>query len=214
MALRNAQNDDCQVVRQLDETDEAAHVPHDLLRNQRGRHIRLGGAVGTNGRLQPRPAIRLAIVVHRLHDAVRHEYINVTGPQLRSRPVVRRRRIDPEHEATFARYLVRYLEAYRAEGIRIGWLTVQNEPAAAQFTYPSMIMSPEQQAEVQRFQNEKVRIRKELRDVRRSLDQDIRSLGSRTKFINIALVPILVIIAALLFWHLRRSRRRAVMGGA
>ena len=77
-----------------------------------------------------------------------------------------------------------------------------------------MIMSPEQQAEVQRFQNEKVRIRKELRDVRRSLDQDIRSLGSRTKFINIALVPILVIIAALLFWHLRRSRRRAVMGGA
>jgi ABC-type uncharacterized transport system involved in gliding motility auxiliary subunit len=78
----------------------------------------------------------------------------------------------------------------------------------------AMIMSPEQQAEVQRFQNEKVRIRKELRDVRRSLDQDIRSLGSRTKFINIALVPILVIIAALLFWNLRRKRRRAVAGGA
>ncbi|MBX3285225.1 MAG: glycosyl hydrolase [Actinobacteria bacterium] len=56
----------------------------------------------------------------------------------------------PEHEATFARYLVRYLEAYRAEGIRIGWLTVQNEPAAAQFTYPSMIMSPEQQIRVVR----------------------------------------------------------------
>ena len=78
----------------------------------------------------------------------------------------------------------------------------------------SMIMSPEQQAEVQRFQNEKVRIRKELRDVRRSLDKDIQSLGSRTKFINIALVPMLVIIAALLFWNLRRGRRRAVQGGA
>jgi ABC-type uncharacterized transport system involved in gliding motility auxiliary subunit len=59
-----------------------------------------------------------------------------------------------------------------------------------------------------------VRIRKELRDVRRSLDQDIRSLGSRTKFINIALVPILVIMAALVFWNLRRKRRRAVLGGA
>ena len=89
-----------------------------------------------------------------------------------------------------------------------------NELQANKSSENAMIMSPEQQAEVQRFQNEKVRIRKELRDVRRSLDQDIRSLGSRTKFINIALVPILVIIAALLFWHLRRSRRRAVMGGA
>ena len=89
-----------------------------------------------------------------------------------------------------------------------------NELQANKSSENAMIMSPEQQAEVQRFQNEKVRIRKELRDVRRSLDQDIRSLGSSTKFINIALVPILVIIAALLFWHLRRSRRRAVMGGA
>ena len=76
----------------------------------------------------------------------------------------------------------------------------------------AMIMSPEQQAEVLSFQNEKLRIRKELRDVRRSLDQDIENLGSRTKFINIALVPLAVIIAALLFWRLRRSRRRALAG--
>jgi ABC-type uncharacterized transport system involved in gliding motility auxiliary subunit len=73
----------------------------------------------------------------------------------------------------------------------------------------AMIMSPEQQAEVQRFQAEKLRIRKELRDVRRSLDKDIQNLGSRTKFINIALVPILVVILALLYWNLRRGRRRA-----
>lgn len=89
-----------------------------------------------------------------------------------------------------------------------------NELQANKSTENSMIMSPEQQAEVQRFQNEKVRIRKELRDVRRSLDKDIQSLGSYTKFINIALVPILVIIAALLFWNLRRRRRRTVQGGA
>lgn len=52
----------------------------------------------------------------------------------------------PEHEATYARYLVRYLEAYRSEGIEIGWMTVQNEPAAVQLDYPSMLMGPEQQA--------------------------------------------------------------------
>jgi ABC-type uncharacterized transport system involved in gliding motility auxiliary subunit len=78
----------------------------------------------------------------------------------------------------------------------------------------AMIMSPEQQAEILKFQGEKLRIRKELRDVRRSLDEDIESLGARTKFINIALVPLGVIIAALLFWNLRRGRRRAALAGA
>jgi ABC-type uncharacterized transport system involved in gliding motility auxiliary subunit len=78
----------------------------------------------------------------------------------------------------------------------------------------AMIMSPEQQAEILKFQGEKLRIRKELRDVRRSLDEDIENLGARTKFINIALVPLGVIIAALLFWNLRRGRRRAALAGA
>lgn len=78
----------------------------------------------------------------------------------------------------------------------------------------AMIMSPEQQAEILSFQNEKLRIRKELRDVRRSLDQDIDNLGSRMKFVNIALVPLGVIIAALLFWNLRRGRRRGALAGA
>jgi glucosylceramidase len=55
-----------------------------------------------------------------------------------------------DHERTFARYLVKYLEAYRSEGIRIGWLTVQNEPAAVQLTYPSMLMSPGQQTRLVR----------------------------------------------------------------
>lgn len=89
-----------------------------------------------------------------------------------------------------------------------------NELQAAKGDENAMIMTPEQQAEILRFQGEKLRIRKELRDVRRSLDQDIESLGSRTKFINIALVPLGVIIAALLFWNLRRGRRRSAMAGA
>ena len=89
-----------------------------------------------------------------------------------------------------------------------------NELQAAKGDENAMIMTPEQQAEILRFQSEKLRIRKELREVRRSLDQDIQSLGSRTKFINIALVPLGVIIAALLFWNLRRGRRRSAMAGA
>lgn len=55
-----------------------------------------------------------------------------------------------QYEDAFARYLVRFVEAYRAEGIPVGWLTVQNEPASIQTTYPSMVMFPDQQARLLR----------------------------------------------------------------
>ena len=50
----------------------------------------------------------------------------------------------------------------------------------------SLVMTPEQQAELTRFQQERLRIRKELRDVRRSLDVEIEQLGTKLKFLNIA----------------------------
>jgi ABC-type uncharacterized transport system involved in gliding motility auxiliary subunit len=61
----------------------------------------------------------------------------------------------------------------------------------------SLLMSPEQQTEIQRFLDEQVRIRQELRAVRRNLDADIDRLGNWLKAINIALVPILLTILAL-----------------
>ncbi|MDW8479894.1 MAG: Gldg family protein [Xanthomonadales bacterium] len=75
----------------------------------------------------------------------------------------------------------------------------------------TLVLSPEQRAELLRFQQEKLRIRKELREVRRQLDADIEALGARLKFLNIVLVPALVIVAALLYggWQLRRRRRLA-----
>lgn len=51
-----------------------------------------------------------------------------------------------DQEATFAQYLVRFLEAYRDEGITVDWLTVQNEAHAVFLDTPSMVMSSEQQA--------------------------------------------------------------------
>jgi ABC-type uncharacterized transport system involved in gliding motility auxiliary subunit len=70
----------------------------------------------------------------------------------------------------------------------------------------AMIMSPEQQAEVLKFQEQKVRIRKDLRQVRRQLDADIERLGNHLKLINIALVPLLLTIAAVGFHYWRRRR--------
>jgi len=54
----------------------------------------------------------------------------------------------------------------------------------------SMLMTPEQQAEIDSFMTQKTRIRKELREVRRNLDQDIKHLGARLKAINIVGRPI------------------------
>ncbi len=71
----------------------------------------------------------------------------------------------------------------------------------------AMVLSAEQRAELERFQQEKIRIRAELRQVRRQLDADIESLGAKLKFINIAGMPIALTLGVLglLFW---RSRRR------
>ncbi|WP_129777220.1 GldG family protein [Peristeroidobacter soli] len=70
-------------------------------------------------------------------------------------------------------------------------------------------LSPEQEAELERFQHERVRIRKELRETRRSLDIEIEKLGTRLKVINIALVPLLLALGAIFLEITRRRRLRA-----
>ncbi|MBW8366385.1 MAG: Gldg family protein, partial [Arenimonas sp.] len=59
-------------------------------------------------------------------------------------------------------------------------------------------LSPQQQAEILRFQDEKLRMRKELREVQHRLNADIDALGVRLKLINILGMPLLVVLVALL----------------
>lgn len=73
----------------------------------------------------------------------------------------------------------------------------------------SLLLSPEQQAELERFQQERLRIRRELREVRRGLDVEIDRLGTTLKFVNIALVPGLLALGALAITLTRRRRLRA-----
>ena len=82
-----------------------------------------------------------------------------------------------------------------------------SELQAARNDGNSLLMSPEQQAEIQRFLDEQVRIRQELRAVRRNLDADIDRLGTWLKFVNIALVPIVLTILALGVVMVRRRRK-------
>lgn len=85
---------------------------------------------------------------------------------------------------------------------------------AARNDRTSLVMTPEQEAEVKQFQEERTRIRKELRDVRRSLDVDINNLGTTLKVVNIMLVPALLTVGVLIAGWLRRRRRAAPLTGA
>jgi ABC-type uncharacterized transport system involved in gliding motility auxiliary subunit len=74
----------------------------------------------------------------------------------------------------------------------------------------SLMLSPEQEAELKRFTAEKTRVRKELRETERGLDVDINRLGSWLKVINIAIAPLIVAVAGVVILWLRRHRRTTV----
>jgi len=73
------------------------------------------------------------------------------------------------------------------------------------------VLNADQEAELQRFMDERIRIRGELRQVRHQLDREIDALGTRLKVLNIVLLPIAVIATALLLWRARRQRREALL---
>ncbi len=68
------------------------------------------------------------------------------------------------------------------------------------------ILTPEQQAELERFRKTVAESRLELKEVRKNLRQDAESLVFWTKVVNIALMPLLVALAGLLVALLRRRR--------
>jgi ABC-type uncharacterized transport system involved in gliding motility auxiliary subunit len=76
----------------------------------------------------------------------------------------------------------------------------------------SLMLSPEQEAELKRFVAEKARVRKELRETQRGLDVDINRLDSWLKFLNIAVAPLCVAIAGVVILALRRQRKTAASG--
>ena len=73
----------------------------------------------------------------------------------------------------------------------------------------SLLMTPEQQAEVDRFRDEQLRIRQELRSVQRELDSSIEGLGTALKLINILIAPLILALLAALIHLFRRTRPRA-----
>lgn len=75
----------------------------------------------------------------------------------------------------------------------------------------AIILSAEQQAAINGFQQEVLNTRKELRGVRHELNKSIENLGTALKFINIVLVPLLLTIGVIIFTVVRHKRASAAL---
>src|SRR3984885_14022570 len=71
----------------------------------------------------------------------------------------------------------------------------------------AIILTPEQEKELDHFQDEKVSIRKQLRQVRAGLDAEIKALGVELKILNIVVVPFVFVVVVLLIAVGRRRQR-------
>ena len=87
----------------------------------------------------------------------------------------------------------KYLESAEALQLQLQQTEQQlSELEASRQNDGLLTLSPEQTRAVEQFEEEKLRIRKELRDVRHQLDSEIEDLGSMLKFLNVLLMPLLL----------------------
>ena len=118
-----------------------------------------------------------------------------------SRPFTRKRELARQADERF-RAKEQELEARLQETEReINELQQQKDAGSV------MILSPEQQEALERFEQDRLQVRKELRKVRHDLRKDIESLGMRLKFANIGLVPLLIAVAGLALMGAQSARR-------
>jgi ABC-type uncharacterized transport system involved in gliding motility auxiliary subunit len=198
-----------------EEVDEAASPPHlaesaqpanlivvadvDMLGNQMWVQVqnffgqRLANAFASNG----------AFVINALESlAGSADLIAVRSRASYTRPFTRVDALRARAEAQFQETENRLQQELADTEQRLRELQSSREDGG------NLLLSPEQQAEIDRFIDQRANIRRELRSVQRNLDSDIEGLGTILKIVNIGLVPLLLTIVALAaVW--RRNRRLA-----
>jgi len=132
------------------------------------------------------------------------DLIGVRSRASYSRPFLRVEEMQRQADAQFRTTEQGLQQELREMERRLTELQSQREDAG------SLILTDEQRMELERFQEERIRIRKELRQVRHDLNQDIDRLGAWLKFINIALVPILLSLMALAAFFIRTRRKEGL----
>ncbi len=77
-----------------------------------------------------------------------------------------------------------------------------------------LLLTPEMQAEMEKFGQARVQTRKELREVKYQSEKDEKSLATKLKVLNLALMPILIGIFAIGLSVYRANRRRTIRAAA
>jgi len=71
----------------------------------------------------------------------------------------------------------------------------------------AVILTPEQEQELEKFRDRRIEIRRELRQVQRNLDRDIEWWGNVLKAVNIGLVPLAISVVSIVVLLVRRRHR-------
>lgn len=85
-----------------------------------------------------------------------------------------------------------------------------NELQARRKDPESPELTPQQEEEMENFRQERVKVRRELRDVQFELRRDIERLQAWIKFINIGFIPLLIAVVAVVSWTVRRKGKSGV----
>lgn len=119
-----------------------------------------------------------------------------------SRPFTKVRALQQSAEQRFRKKEQELREKLRTTEQQLQSLRSQKQGGDA------LILNSAQQQEITRFRHDKIRIRKELREVQHQLRKDIAGLEGWVKFINIGLIPIVIVIGGLSagVYRLRRSQ--------
>jgi ABC-type uncharacterized transport system involved in gliding motility auxiliary subunit len=128
------------------------------------------------------------------------DLISVRSRESYSRPFTRVEELRVEAEAQFSATEQRLQSELAETERRLSELQSSREDSG------NMLMTPEQQQEIDRFIEQRSSIRKEMRAEQRVLDQDIERLGTVLKGIKTGLVPLLLAgIVLFAVWRLNRT---------
>ncbi|MDJ0927858.1 MAG: Gldg family protein [Gammaproteobacteria bacterium] len=131
------------------------------------------------------------------------DLISIRGRATYTRPFTRVQELRREADSRFRMTEQALQQELQELETKLSELQAQREDSN------SFLLTPEQEAELDRFREERLRIRKELRQVRRDLDQSIEDLGTRLKVINIGLMPLLTAVLGIVVLALRRRQQAA-----
>jgi len=127
------------------------------------------------------------------------DLISLRSREPYARPFTRKEDLRRQAEEEFREKEQELEQKLQETEARLQELQSQKSPTDA------LLLSPEQEAELARFQEERLETRRELRRVRRELDADIEALGTRLELLNVFVLPLVIALLAAAWFLARRS---------